>query len=67
MYEFLDRLVNIALQFAISAVNAKSFDGNLCHGYQGQIVFPEIEYDQVMIRGMDIIVTSAETDDEARG
>ena len=72
MYEFLDRLVNIALPRVrdFRGLNGKSFDGrgNYAMGIKEQIVFPEIDYDQVdEVRGMDIIVvTSARTDDEAR-
>jgi large subunit ribosomal protein L5 len=72
MYEFLDRLVNIALPRVrdFRGLNGKSFDGrgNYAMGVREQIVFPEIDYDQVdEVRGMDIIVvTSARTDDEAR-
>ena len=72
MYEFLDRLVNIALPRVrdFRGINGKSFDGrgNYAMGVREQIVFPEIDYDQVdEVRGMDIIVvTSAQTDDEAR-
>ncbi len=72
MYEFLDRLITIALPRVrdFRGVNAKSFDGrgNYALGLKEQLVFPEIDYDQVSdIRGMDIIiVTSAKTDDEAR-
>jgi large subunit ribosomal protein L5 len=72
MYEFLDRLVNIALPRVrdFRGVSAKSFDGrgNYAMGLKEQIVFPEIEYDRVSeIRGMDIVIcTSAKTDDEAR-
>ena len=72
MYEFLDRLVNIALPRVrdFRGLNGKSFDGrgNYSMGIKEQIVFPEIDYDQVdETRGMDIIVvTSANTDDEAR-
>ena len=72
MYEFLDRLVNIALPRVrdFRGLNGKSFDGrgNYAMGVREQIVFPEIDYDQVdEVRGMDIIVvTSAQTDDEAR-
>ncbi|MEC8549285.1 MAG: 50S ribosomal protein L5, partial [Pseudomonadota bacterium] len=72
MYEFLDRLVNIALPRVrdFRGLNGKSFDGrgNYAMGIREQIVFPEIDYDQVdEVRGMDIIVvTSARTDDEAR-
>ena len=72
MYEFLDRLVNIALPRVrdFRGLSAKSFDGrgNYALGIKEQIVFPEVDYDQVeTVRGMDIvIVTSAKTDDEAR-
>ena len=72
MYEFLDRLVNIALPRVrdFRGLNRKSFDGrgNYTMGIKEQIVFPEVDYDQVdETRGMDIIVvTSANTDDEAR-
>jgi len=72
MYEFLDRLINIALPQVrdFRGLPAKSFDGrgNFALGLKEQIVFPEIDYDTVdEIRGMDIvIVTTAKTDDEAR-
>ena len=72
MYEFLDRLINIALPRVrdFRGLKAKSFDGrgNYAMGLKEHIVFPEIEYDKVdQVRGMDIIVcTSAPTDDEAR-
>ncbi len=72
MYEFLDRLITIALPRVrdFRGLNAKSFDGrgNFAMGLKEHIVFPEIDYDKVdKIRGMDIIVcTSAKTDDEAR-
>lgn len=72
MYEFVDRLVNIALPRVrdFRGLNAKSFDGrgNFAMGIKEHIVFPEINYDQVdQIWGMDIIVcTTAKTDDEAR-
>lgn len=72
MYEFVDRLVNIALPRVrdFRGLNPKSFDGrgNFSMGVKEQIVFPEIDYDKVdAIRGMDIIVvTTAKTDDEAR-
>lgn len=72
MYEFLDRLVNIALPRVrdFRGVNPKSFDGrgNYSMGVREQIVFPEIDYDRVdKIRGMDIIIcTSAKNDEEAR-
>ena len=72
MYEFLDRLITIALPRVrdFRGLNGKSFDGggNYALGIKEQIVFPEIEYDKVdEVRGMDIIVvTSAKSDDEAR-
>ena len=72
MYEFLDRLINIALPRVrdFRGLNAKSFDGrgNYNLGIKEQIVFPEIDYDNVdTIRGMDIcVVTTALTDDEGR-
>lgn len=71
MYEFVDRLVNIALPRVrdFRGLNVKSFDGrgNFAMGLKEHIVFPEINYDQVdQIWGMDIIVcTTADTDDEA--
>lgn len=72
MYEFLDRLVTIALPRVrdFRGINGKSFDGrgNYAFGLQEQIVFPEIEYDKVdKIRGMDIIIcTTAANDEEAK-
>lgn len=72
MYEFLDRLVTIALPRVrdFRGLNPKSFDGrgNFAMGIKEHIVFPEINYDKVdQIWGMDIIVcTTARTDDEAR-
>ncbi|MDG2046096.1 MAG: 50S ribosomal protein L5 [Halioglobus sp.] len=72
MYEFLDRLVSIAIPRVrdFRGVSAKSFDGrgNFAMGVTEQIIFPEIEYDKVdALRGMDItITTSARTDDEGR-
>jgi large subunit ribosomal protein L5 len=72
MYEFLDRLVNIALPRVrdFRGLSGKSFDGrgNYAMGLKEQIVFPEIDYDSVeSIRGMDIIIcTTAKTDQEAR-
>lgn len=72
MYEFLDRLITIAMPRIrdFQGVNPKSFDGrgNYALGLKEQIVFPEINYDQVdSVRGMDIIIcTTAQTDDEAR-
>jgi large subunit ribosomal protein L5 len=72
MYEFLDRLVNLALPRVrdFRGVNPNSFDGrgNYALGIKEQIIFPEIEYDKVdKVRGMDVIfVTTAQTDEEAR-
>jgi large subunit ribosomal protein L5 len=72
MYEFLDRLITIALPRVrdFRGLNPRSFDGygNYAMGLKEQIVFPEIDYDRIdSVRGMDIIfVTSAKTDDEAR-
>ena len=72
MYEFLDRLVSIALPRVrdFRGVNPKSFDGrgNYALGLKEQIIFPEINYDRVeKIRGMDIVfVTTAETNEEAK-
>jgi large subunit ribosomal protein L5 len=72
MYEFLDRLITIALPRVrdFRGLNGKSFDGrgNFAMGLKEHIVFPEIDYDKVeMIRGMDIIVcTTARTDEEAK-
>ncbi len=72
MYEFLDRLVTIAMPRIrdFRGLNPKSFDGrgNYAFGLKEQLIFPEISYDKVdKIRGMDIIVTTtAKTDDEAR-
>jgi large subunit ribosomal protein L5 len=72
MYEFLDRLVNIALPRVrdFRGLSPKSFDGrgNFALGIKEQLVFPEINYDQVTdVRGMDIIIcTTAKTDAEAR-
>ena len=72
MYEFLDRLINIALPRVrdFRGLNAKSFDGrgNFAMGLKEQIVFPEIDYDKVdQVRGMDIIIcTTAKTDAEAK-
>ncbi len=71
MYEFLDRLINIALPRVrdFRGVNPNSFDGrgNYAMGLKEQLVFPEIDYDKVdQMRGMDIIiVTTAKTDSEA--
>ena len=72
MYEFLDRLVTIALPRVrdFRGLNPKSFDGrgNYALGLREQIIFPEINYDQIdKVRGMDVIVTTtAKTDEEAR-
>ncbi len=72
MYEFIDRLINIALPRVrdFRGLNPKSFDGrgNFAMGLKEQIVFPEIDYDKVdQVRGMDIIIcTTAKTDAEAK-
>ena len=72
MYEFLDRLFNIALPRVrdFRGINPNSFDGrgNYSMGIKEQLIFPEIEYDKIeKLRGMDIImVTTAETDEEAK-
>ena len=72
MYEFLDKLVSIALPRVrdFHGVNGNAFDGrgNYTLGVKEQLIFPEIEYDKVdKLRGMDIIfVTTAKTDEEAR-
>lgn len=72
MYEFVDKLISIAIPRVrdFRGLSPKSFDGrgNFAMGFKEQLVFPEIEYDKVeKVRGMDIIiVTSAETDEEAR-
>ena len=72
MYEFLDRLVNLALPRVrdFRGVNPNSFDGrgNYALGIKEQFIFPEIEFDKIdKVRGMDIIfVTTAKTDEEAR-
>ena len=72
MYEFLDRLVNLALPRVrdFRGVNPNSFDGrgNYALGIKEQLIFPEIEYDKIdKVRGMDVIVvTTAKTDEEAR-
>ena len=72
MYEFVDRLVNLALPRVrdFRGVNADAFDGrgNYALGIKEQLIFPEIEYDKVdKVRGLDIIfVTTAKTDEEAR-
>jgi large subunit ribosomal protein L5 len=72
MYEFLDRLITVALPRVrdFRGLNPKSFDGrgNYAMGLKEQIIFPEISYDKIdKVRGMDIIVTTtAKTDEEAR-
>ena len=72
MYEFADRLINLALPRVrdFRGINPNAFDGrgNYSLGIKEQLIFPEIEYDKVdKVRGMDIIVvTTAETDEEAR-
>ena len=72
MYEFVDRLINLALPRVrdFRGVNPNAFDGrgNYTLGIKEQLIFPEIEYDKVdKVRGMDIIfVTTAKTDEEAR-
>jgi large subunit ribosomal protein L5 len=72
MYEFLDRLVNIALPRVrdFRGISGKSFDGrgNYTLGLKEQLVFPEIDYDKVdKVRGMDIVIcTTAKTDAEAK-
>ena len=72
MYEFVDRLINLALPRVrdFRGVNANAFDGrgNYALGIKEQLIFPEIEYDKIdKVRGMDVIfVTTAKTDEEAR-
>lgn len=72
MYEFLDRLITVALPRVrdFRGLNPKSFDGrgNYAMGLKEQIIFPEINYDKIdSVRGMDVIITTtAKTDDEAR-
>ena len=72
MYEFLDRLVNLALPRVrdFRGVNPNAFDGrgNYALGIKEQLIFPEIEYDKVdKVRGMDInFITTAQTDEEAK-
>ena len=72
MYEFADRLINLALPRVrdFRGVNPNAFDGrgNYALGIKEQLIFPEIEYDKIdKVRGMDIImVTTANTDEEAR-
>jgi large subunit ribosomal protein L5 len=73
MYEFADKLMNVALPRVrdFSGISDKAFDGrgNYSLGVKEQLMFPEIEYDKIdKVRGMDIIfVTTAKTDEEARG
>lgn len=73
MYEFLDRLINVAIPRIrdFRGLSAKAFDGrgNYSMGVSEQIIFPEIDYDKIdALRGMDItITTSAASDEEARG
>ena len=72
MYEFLDRLINIALPRVrdFRGISAQSFDGrgNYAFGVKEQLIFPEVDYEKIdKLRGMDIIVvTTAKTDEEAR-
>ncbi len=72
MWEFLDRLLNVALPRVrdFRGINANAFDGrgNYALGLKEQLIFPEIEYDKIdKIRGMDIVIcTTAKTDEEAR-
>ena len=72
MYEFVDRLINLALPRVrdFRGVNPNAFDGrgNYALGMKEQLIFPEIEYDKIdKVRGMDVIfVTTAKTDEEAR-
>ncbi len=72
MWEFLDRLFNVALPRVrdFRGINANAFDGrgNFALGVKEQLIFPEIEYDKIdKIRGMDIVIcTTANTDEEAR-
>ena len=72
MYEFIDRLFNVALPRVrdFRGINADAFDGrgNYALGLKEQLIFPEIEYDKIdKLRGMDIVVvTTANTDEEAR-
>ena len=72
MWEFLDRLFNVALPRVrdFNGINPNAFDGrgNYALGIKEQLIFPEIEYDKIdKIRGMDIIiVTTAQTDEEAK-
>jgi len=72
MYEFMDRLLNVALPRVrdFRGVSAKAFDGrgNYTLGIKEQLIFPEMEYDKIdKLRGMDVVfVTTAKTDEEAR-
>ncbi|MEK7879663.1 MAG: 50S ribosomal protein L5, partial [candidate division NC10 bacterium] len=72
MYEFFDRLVNVALPRVLDfkGVSPKAFDGrgNYALGLKEQVIFPEIVYDKIdKVRGMDVVmVTTAKTDDEAK-
>lgn len=72
MYEFIDRLLNVALPRVrdFRGVSAKAFDGrgNYTLGIKEQLIFPEMEYDKIdKLRGMDVVfVTTAKTDEEAR-
>lgn len=72
MYDFLDKLINVSLPRVrdFHGVSAKSFDGrgNYTLGIKEQLIFPEVDYDQVnRVRGLDIVlVTTANTDEEAR-
>jgi large subunit ribosomal protein L5 len=72
MYEFLDRLINIAIPRIrdFRGMNPKAFDGrgNYSLGVREQIIFPEIDYDKIdALRGLDVVITtSAQTDDEGR-
>ena len=72
MWEFLDRLFNVALPRVrdFQGINPNSFDGrgNYALGIKEQLIFPEIEYDKIdKIRGMDVVIcTTAHTDEEAR-
>ena len=72
MYEFLDRLFNLALPRVrdFGGISPSSFDGrgNFAMGLKEQLVFPEIDYDKIdRVRGMDVVITtSAKTDEEAR-
>jgi large subunit ribosomal protein L5 len=72
MYEFLDRLINVAIPRVrdFRGLNGRAFDGrgNYSMGVKEQIIFPEIDYDKIdVLRGMDIVITtSARTDEEAR-